>query len=116
VAALIQDFQKQKINNHMSAGQAFQGGGLLPLGEAAILIAHLNLSASDQIMTKLTLQLVTQQKISIPLNFHALQSLVYLIEKLQIQAGWALHLGEMRIFQNAELTQDDQEPNKNNLH
>jgi hypothetical protein len=116
VAALIQDFQRQKINNHMNAGQVFQEGGMRPLGDAAILVTHLNLLASDEMVTTLTLHLSTQQKIAVPLNFHALQSMVYLIEKLQIQAGWSLHLGEMRLFQSDEILHDDREPNNNNVH
>lgn len=95
VVPLIQDFQRQKINSHINAGAAFLPGIKIPLGDSPVLATGLKLSLKKKSLLVLSIQLASRQKIDIPLNFEALQSLVYLIDKLQLKAGWSLRLGEV---------------------
>jgi hypothetical protein len=116
VAALIQDFQRQKVNNHINVGQAFQDCDHRPLGDDPSLVLDLNLITKPELIPYLTLHLAGQKKIDIPMNFHTLQSMVYLIDKLQVQATWMLELGEMRLFPDQSKNPIYQEDGKKSFH
>jgi len=108
VVPLIEDFQKQKVNQSMNAGQAFQEGHKRPLGDDATLVIALNLFAKKETQAHLTMHLSSQKKLSIPLNLQTLQSMVYLLERLQKQAHWGLSLETVDhqvISQNDEISQ-----------
>ena len=89
VAELIEGFQKQKIQNKIVSGVGFTHSKSYPLGEKPLLITNINV-LSDSRLVKVSFQLVSKQKVEVPMNIKALQSLVYLLEKSQETAGWFL--------------------------
>jgi hypothetical protein len=117
VIPLIQDFQKQKVDSHINAGAGFISGTKTPLGDAPVLAMRLSLTIKRKGLLILTIHLVSRQKIDIPLNFEALQSLVYLIDKLQVEAGWSLSPHGKSLTESSVLSAHLQKPtNKDSFH
>jgi hypothetical protein len=108
IIALVEDFQKQRVNQHVNAGQAFQEGQKRPLGDNPVLVIALKLSVKNETHARLTMQLASKKKLDIPLNLQTLQSMVYLVERLQKQAQWSLSLdvnGNQGTVQGNEMSQ-----------
>jgi len=89
VAEMIEGFQREKIKNKITAGEGFQKSNTYPIGDLPLLILKTNLVDKKKFII-LSLQVVSKRKIDIPVNIKALQSLVYLLEKVQEQACWLL--------------------------
>lgn len=117
VIPLIQDFQKQKVNSQINAGAGFVAGTKTPLGDDPVLVIGLSLRLKTKDLLLLTIHLASRKKIDIPLNFDALQSLVYLIDKLQVKAGWSLIFGEVPRLRGSDVSELKINPvNKGNFH
>jgi len=91
VAEMIESFQKQKIQNKIISGTGFTRSKSCPLGEKPLLVTHINIISKNKLI-KVSFQLVSGQKVEVPLNAAAFQSLVYLLEKTQVTAAWFLDI------------------------
>lgn len=101
-ASLVEDFQKQKINQHINTGQSFQLGDRRPLGDEPVVVVDVKLILKDQSQPHLVMHLASRKKLDIPSNFATLQSMAYLLERVQDRAEWGLSLGPVR-NQNSHL-------------
>lgn len=91
IAGLVEGFQRQNLQNKIYSNNNHTKANKYPLGEEPILVIGVNIIKKNN-QLNLILRLKSSQKIIIPMDIVTLQSLVYLLEKIQNQSSWNLKL------------------------
>jgi hypothetical protein len=86
-AQVIQEFQEEKIRKTANFHDPYIPAGKLPLGADPILVVVLNIIYQDNFFS-IAFKLKGNKKLSLKLPVQAIQSLVSLLEQLEIKAQW----------------------------
>jgi hypothetical protein len=87
-AQVIQEFQEEKIKKTANFHDPYIPASKLPLGADPILVVGLNILHQDNFFS-IAFKLKGDKKLSLKLPAQAIQSLVSLLEQLEIKAQWS---------------------------